>query len=1137
MKKLGHCFYGSRLNLAMVLLFLTFYSGVAQTYVNQRITVNGDGTLSTNWVECIIQGDVLWKASQGPYIVDNYDLGITVQTNGSLTIESGTVLEFPASRDWSGLQVFGALQASGGVVFRRSSASTNGTWSGIRFYTNSVGVLDQVQIEDAGHVTEGWQAGHPGAAVYIEDSSPTLRHVTIRRSGLYGVRLVGSSSPVLESNQIEQCPGHAVLWTDLRGTPVFKGNSGAGNNFNAIFVGNGTVGRDWTMYPNGIPYVLQGWDGNLTVASNATLTIPPGTVVKCSYGRDGGAIEVHGNLQCGGGAAPVILTSVEDDSVVGDTDNSSNAVYRGGWSGIRFQPGSRGNIDNAEIRYSGHVTSGWQAAHPGAAIFIDSASPTIHNVLITGAEGYGIRLTGAAQPHIEGNEINNSGDYAVLHTAFSGNPALINNRGTNNAHDGVFLPNGTLTTDTTFGPNPGLPYVTAGWDGFLVIDTNVTATILPGAVIKNLYGRDGGAVVVYGRLISQGTADQPIIWTSFEDDVQGDTDRTTNAVYAGAWSGFRIYAPGQATFSHSEIRNSGHVTSGWQAWHPGAAVYLEGGSASFDQVVIDHAQDLAVRLNGDGLSMRGCTFTGGPRGAWIASGGANSVINYCQFLDITDYAVINDNAAVEFDARNNWWGHVTGPAGTGPGFGAKASAHVRFDPYSNGTAARLYMGIPQTLQPPAGLKGPFQIVSGNLPAGLVFDPNTGTLTGSPTAAGSVLVGVRSVAVGGSDLPFYYVLESASFLRSPPDTAEGWTPRPTLTWQEQAAGSSYRLQVATDSAFTQVLLDAPGLTAAGKALDPHKPGTTYYWRVSSATLGNAWSPTASFRTWNEGPLSGYALSFDGVDDRVVLEAAPDVSQCPRWSMTAWINPAAAQGTAYPTIFSYGYWSASLGLNSASGALDSWLNNTDPVVGSKAVPTGQWSFVALTCDGTNRVLYLNGEEVGRGAGGTVTPASNAAIGAEPGGKSSSHFAGAIDEIAVWQTALDSETITQYMSRRLTGHEPGLVQAYHLDEGAGDVVYDCSSSQAKAVCHSSPAWNLSTAGNTWVELPELAVQFLNGQQISISWSAVPASFVLEQSTTLSAKGAWQAVTPAPTASDSGYVISINPAGQARFYRLRNP
>ena len=85
----------------------------------------------------------------------------------------------------------------------------------------------------------------------------------------------------------------------------------------------------------------------------------------------------------------------------------------------------------------------------------------------------------------------------------------------------------------------------------------------------------------------------------------------------------------------------------------------------------------------------------------------------------------------------------------------------------------------------------------------------------------------------------------------------------------------------------------------------------------------------------------------------------------------MNPASLNNVDYPTIYSQGYWGASLGLNSASGKLESWINNANQLIGTVPVPLGQWSHVALVYDGTNRTFYINGAFAGSGSAPQVIP----------------------------------------------------------------------------------------------------------------------------------------------------------------------
>src|SRR6202022_598146 len=83
----------------------------------------------------------------------------------------------------------------------------------------------------------------------------------------------------------------------------------------------------------------------------------------------------------------------------------------------------------------------------------------------------------------------------------------------------------------------------------------------------------------------------------------------------------------------------------------------------------------------------------------------------------------------------------------------------------------------------------------------------------------------------------------------------------------------------------------------------------------------------------------------------------------------------------------------------------------------VPLGQWSHVAMTYDGTQVVMYLNGSPVGSApAGGGIDTNGNAntcpMIGNEPDGcvpqNSGFGFVGNIDEVEIFNRALSQVEI---------------------------------------------------------------------------------------------------------------------------------
>lgn len=83
-------------------------------------------------------------------------------------------------------------------------------------------------------------------------------------------------------------------------------------------------------------------------------------------------------------------------------------------------------------------------------------------------------------------------------------------------------------------------------DGKVVVDENVTLTIEPGTIVKGEQGQEtlASALIVDqgGRLIADGTASQPIIFTSILDDIQvGETAGSNLTVDdVGLWGGLIV---------------------------------------------------------------------------------------------------------------------------------------------------------------------------------------------------------------------------------------------------------------------------------------------------------------------------------------------------------------------------------------------------------------------------------------------------------------------------------------------------------------------------------------------------------------------------------------------------------------------
>jgi RHS repeat-associated protein len=100
--------------------------------------------------------------------------------------------------------------------------------------------------------------------------------------------------------------------------------------------------------------------GDVVVPSGLTLAIEPGAVVKFEAGR-GIRVQSGGHLSAAGTVStPVILTSIKDDSVGGDSnyDQDASAPSAGDWSWVLME--GQAEFDHCRLRYGGGpVAGGW----------------------------------------------------------------------------------------------------------------------------------------------------------------------------------------------------------------------------------------------------------------------------------------------------------------------------------------------------------------------------------------------------------------------------------------------------------------------------------------------------------------------------------------------------------------------------------------------------------------------------------------------------------------------------------------------------------------------------------------------------------------------------------------------------------
>src|SRR4051812_1612418 len=214
--------------------------------------------------------------------------------------------------------------------------------------------------------------------------------------------------------------------------------------------------------------------------------------------------------------------------------------------------------------------------------------------------------------------------------------------------------------------------------------------------------------------------------------------------------------------------------------------------------------------------------------------------------------------------------------------------------------------------------------------------------------------------------------------------------------------------------------------------------------------------------------GSALSFDGIDDHVVVASNSSLTLSSSLSFEAWVFPQEARcntiisrgdgGGNSDYIFQVGY--DGLG-NCNARTIGFWAAGAWDA-SSSTVPLNAWTHVAVTYDGTNKKFYINGvldRTVAR-PGTVYQSESPLYIGRQGSACNCNLFKGQMDELRIWNTVRTGSEISQTISASLTGTETGLAAYYHFNEGSGLVTADATGHSNTGTLTNGTAWLSSTA-----------------------------------------------------------------------------
>ena len=535
----------------------------------------------------------------------------TVDASGSLTIDPGIVIK--CGRYDYNIIANGPIHASGTALepiifthindddygnpadtYNNGTSSISRSNSG-RLHINSseLSTLDHWIIRYGGYNSDNF-------AVYVRNNN-ILRNCLVEES--YRAVYFAENAQIT-NNRFENITWHPVSRYLNEGTPILLNNSIDNVGYNGIML-YGIATDTVNLYPMnfaGYPNVAYTIDRNIVIPTNAIVNIEPGTVFKF-FGN--GNINVDGGFNVDGTeSSKIIFTSINDDSAAGDTNLNGTASVpsAGNWQGIYYNAGSLDNInqfDNCEIRYTGH------------GLTITDCFVEVDSLLMNFSSSNGIKIYGNANPSITNSRLYNL-NYAPIQMDLFAEPTFSGNEVANVPQIGISLRGQTISGTVPVRNFAGIDSITYLVDGHMTINDHL---IIPaGLTFKS---NTDIRWYVNGRLDIQGTAEKPVVFTSYQDDAYGNpNDLQANGLGTQYNRGSHIYfydgSDDASTISHAIFR-----------YCYSNAVKCYNASPTIENTLFEQYDNQGITLSGSSNpAINNCTFNN------IAFPVATSLVTY-----------------------------------------------------------------------------------------------------------------------------------------------------------------------------------------------------------------------------------------------------------------------------------------------------------------------------------------------------------------------------------------------------------------------------------------------------------------------------------------------------------------------------
>jgi hypothetical protein len=215
-------------------------------------------------------------------------------------------------------------------------------------------------------------------------------------------------------------------------------------------------------------------------------------------------------------------------------------------------------------------------------------------------------------------------------------------------------------------------------------------------------------------------------------------------------------------------------------------------------------------------------------------------------------------------------------------------------------------------------------------------------------------------------------------------------------------------------YRDVVLDTPGLQSYWRLGEPggavafDSKGTSNGTYENGVTLGSAGALTAAGDT---------SASLDGSNDRVSVPDATSLKPS-SISVEAWAKPSAGiqNYASIATKTTVDSWSDGYGMYYWGGNVYFWVNDDPNDVAATSVPTGSWTHLVGTYDGSTIRIYKNGTLAQSFAySASITHSTQPLLIGDAAGTGNYHWLGNLDEVAVYNRALTAAEAKQHYEAR--------------------------------------------------------------------------------------------------------------------------